>query len=135
MSTDPSTPRPEPGPDASVDEIQADIEATRAQLGETVEALSAKADIPGRAKKKVADTQATITEKAAHAKHAAAEKAAYAKDVVVEKAHAAQSATRDAVTDDTGSFKPAVKQGVPIAAVAAAVGLVLIGVLAWRRRR
>ena len=56
------------------------------------------------------------------------------KDVVVEKTHAVQSATRDAVTDDKGSFKPAVKNGVPMAAVAAAA-LVLIGVLVWRRRR
>jgi hypothetical protein len=122
MSTDPSTPRPEPGPDASVDELQADIEATRAELGETVEALSAKADIPGRAKQKVADTQATVTEKATHAK-----------DAVAEKTHAAQSAARDAVTDDTGSLKPAVKRGLPVAAVVA--GLVVIGVLVWRRRR
>jgi Protein of unknown function (DUF3618) len=124
MPTDPSTSRPEPGPDASVDELQADIEATRAELGETVEALSAKADIPGRAKQKVADTQATITEKATHAKDAVAEKAIHAKD-----------AARDVVTDDTGSLKPAVKRGVPVAAVVAAAGLVVIGVLVWRRRR
>jgi uncharacterized protein (DUF1800 family) len=135
MSTDPSTPRPEPGPDAGVDELQADIEATRAELGETVEALSAKADVPGRAKQKVADTQATITEKATHAKDAVAEKATHAKDAVVDKTHAAQSATRDALTDDTGSLKPAVKRGVPVAALAAAAGLVLIGIIVWRRRR
>jgi hypothetical protein len=135
MPNDPSTPRPEPGPEAGVDELEADIGATRAELGETVEALSAKADIPGRAKQKVADTQATIAEKATHAKDAVAEKAVQAKDSVVDKTHAAQSAARDAVTDDTGSFKPAVKQGVPIAAVVAAAGLVVIGVLVWRRRR
>ena len=41
----------------------------------------------------------------------------------------------DLVTDDTGSMKPAVKQSVPIAAVVAAVGVVVIGVLVWRRRR
>jgi hypothetical protein len=34
----------EPGPDARVDEIQSDIEHTRAQLGETVDALTAKVD-------------------------------------------------------------------------------------------
>lgn len=124
MSAEPSTPRPEPGPDAGVDELQADIEATRAELGETVQALSAKADIPGRAKQKVADTQATIAEKATHAK-----------GTLVEKTHAAQSAARDAVTDNAGSFKPVVKRGVPVAAVAVAAGLVVIGVLVWCRRR
>jgi uncharacterized protein (DUF1800 family) len=135
MPSDPSTPRPEPGPEVGVDELQTDIEATRAELGETVEALSAKADISGRAKQKVADTQATIADKATHAKDAVAEKAVQAKDAVVEKTHAAQSAARDFVTDDTGSMKPAVKQSVPIAAVVAAVGVVVIGVLVWRRRR
>jgi hypothetical protein len=134
MSTNPSTPRPEPGPEAGVDELQADIEATRAELGETLGALSAKADISGRAKKKVADTQATITEKTTHAKNTVVDKAALAKDAVVDKTHAAQSMARDAVTDDTGSVKPAVKRGVPIAAVAAAA-LLVIGVLVWRRRR
>ena len=33
-NTDPG--RPEPGPDASVEDIQADIEATRTELGQTV---------------------------------------------------------------------------------------------------
>lgn len=134
MSADPSTPRPEPGPEAGVDELQADIEATRAELGETLGALSAKADISGRAKQKVADTQATITEKATHAKGTVVDRAAQAKDVVVDKTHAAQSMARDAVTDDTGSVKPAVKRGAPLAAVAAAA-LLVIGVLVWRRRR
>ena len=33
--------RPEPGPDAGIDDIQADIEHTRKELGETVQALGA----------------------------------------------------------------------------------------------
>lgn len=55
MTTDPTN-TPEPGPDAGIDEIQADIEHTRAELGETIEMLSAKADVTGRAKQKVAET-------------------------------------------------------------------------------
>ncbi|MCW2561396.1 MAG: hypothetical protein JWP55_5360, partial [Mycobacterium sp.] len=50
-------PGPEPGPDAGIDDIQADIEKTRKELGETVEALSAKADVKARAKQKAADTK------------------------------------------------------------------------------
>ena len=111
---------PEPGPDAGIDDIQADIEHTRKELGETIEALSAKADVKGRAKKKATDTRDSITEKASETK-----------DVVVEKVHAAQSAARDAVTDSTGSVKPRV----PIAALTAAAAILAIGVAVWRRRR
>jgi hypothetical protein len=51
--TVPEPGRPEPAPDADVDDLQADIEATRDQLGETVEALSAKLDVKRQAKQKV----------------------------------------------------------------------------------
>ena len=120
MTTDPNPPSPEPGPDAGIDDIQADIEHTRKELGETIGALSAKADVKGRVQHKVADTKDRITEKAHETK-----------DLMVEKAHAAQSAARDAVTDSTGSVKP----GVPIAAVVAAAAILAISVAVWRRRR
>ena len=118
MTADQTPLSPEPGPDAGIDDIQADIEHTRKELGETIEALSAKADVKGRVKQKAADKD-RITEKAHDSR-----------DVVVEKAHAAQSAARDAVTDDTGSVKPGVP---PIAALIAAA--VVIGLVVWRRRR
>jgi ElaB/YqjD/DUF883 family membrane-anchored ribosome-binding protein len=120
MTTDPTPPSPEPGPDAGIDDIQADIEHTREELGETIEALSANADVTGRAKQKAADTKDRITEKVYETK-----------DVVIEKAHAAQSAARDAVTDDTGSVKP----GVPIVALIAAAAVLVVSVVVWRRRR
>lgn len=41
----------EPRPDASIEEIQSDIERTRGQLGDTVNALSTKLD----AKKEIVD--------------------------------------------------------------------------------
>ena len=63
--------RPEPGPDADIDELKTDIAQTREELGETVEALTAKMDVKERAK----------------------EKAAEAKDRVLDKAHAVQHAT------------------------------------------
>lgn len=43
---------PEPGPDAGIDELQADIEKTRSELGETVGALSDKLDVKSRAQGK-----------------------------------------------------------------------------------
>lgn len=112
-------PNGEPGADASVEEIQADIDKTRQELGQTVEALVAKADVKGRAKEKASDTKDRI-----------AEKAAQTRDVVVEKATAAQSAAREALTDDAES----VKSLLPFAAAIAA-GIALIGLVVWRRRR
>jgi ElaB/YqjD/DUF883 family membrane-anchored ribosome-binding protein len=120
MTADQTPLPPEPGPDAGIDDIQADIEHTREELAETIGALSAKADVKGRVKKKAADTKDRITEKASETK-----------DVVIEKAHAAQSAARDAVTDDTGSVKP----GVPIAALIAAAAVLVVSLVVWRRRR
>jgi Protein of unknown function (DUF3618) len=111
-------PGPEPGPGAGIDDIQTDIEQTRKELGETVEALSAKADVKARVKQKASDTKDRITEKAYEGR-----------DAVGGKAHAAQSTARHALTDGTGS----VKRGVPIAALVAAA--VVIGVVVWRRRR
>jgi hypothetical protein len=62
MATPPD-PRPEPGPDAGIDELQADIEATRAELGETVGALSDKLDVKGRAQQKVVDTKEAVAQR------------------------------------------------------------------------
>ncbi|MDT5011986.1 MAG: hypothetical protein QOH57_3603 [Mycobacterium sp.] len=46
---------PEVGPDAGIDEIQADIEQTRQQLGETVDALSHKLNVKEQASNKVVE--------------------------------------------------------------------------------
>ncbi|OBK21784.1 hypothetical protein A5634_09345 [Mycobacterium asiaticum] len=61
----PST--PEPGPDAEVADIKADIEQTRAELGATVQALSAKVDVPARAREKAQAAKPTLALAAAGA--------------------------------------------------------------------
>jgi hypothetical protein len=71
--SEPNRMRPEPGPDADIDELRTDIDQTRKELGETVEALTAKADVKERTK----------------------EKAAEARDRALEKAHEVQRATID----------------------------------------
>lgn len=43
-------------------QIQAEIEATRAQLGRTVDELSARLDVPARAREKVARAKDTAVE-------------------------------------------------------------------------
>src|SRR5262245_27764720 len=51
---------PEPGPDAGVDDIQADIERTRKELGDTVGALSKRLDVKGRTKERAAETKQRV---------------------------------------------------------------------------
>jgi hypothetical protein len=124
MHTDHS--RPEPGPDASVNDIEDDIERTRNEVGETVGALTDKLDVKGRARQQAVDTKDRI-----------ADKTRETKDVVLRKAQGARSKGADltsgavnAVTDDQGSVKPLVPKAAVVVAAA-----VLVGILIWRRRR
>ena len=104
-------PRPEPGPDAGIKDIEADIEQTRAELGETVEALSAKMDVKGRAQDKVDET-----------KERARQKVDETKQRVVETA----DAVRHTAVDHP-------KQSIPVAAIVVAAALA-VGIVIWRRR-
>jgi vacuolar-type H+-ATPase subunit I/STV1 len=67
----PEPARPEPGPDAGIDDIQADIEQTRKELGQTVEALQAKLDVKERTKEKAAETKERVVDKADTLRHTA----------------------------------------------------------------
>ena len=60
----PDSTSPEPGPDAGIDDIQADIERTRKELGDTVGALSAKLDVKERAKDKAVETKERVVDTA-----------------------------------------------------------------------
>jgi Protein of unknown function (DUF3618) len=64
---------PEPGPDAGVDDIQADIERTRKELGDTVGALSAKLNVKERAKDKAAESKERVVDTAHTVRHMATE--------------------------------------------------------------
>lgn len=57
------TPAPRPGPDATPEELEADIAATRARLAGSVEALADKVDVKARAQDKVDDVKATAQAK------------------------------------------------------------------------
>jgi hypothetical protein len=54
---------PEPGPDAGIDELQADIERTRQELGDTVSALADKADVKAHVQDKVTETKEAAVHK------------------------------------------------------------------------
>lgn len=69
--TAPDPARPEPGPDAGIDDIQADIEQTRDELGDTVQALSNKLDVKERAKEKAVEAKDNVVDKADSLRHTA----------------------------------------------------------------
>jgi hypothetical protein len=63
--------RPEPGPDAGIEDIEADAEQTRNELGQTVEALADNLDVKQRTKDKAAETKEQVVEKADALRHTA----------------------------------------------------------------
>jgi cell division septum initiation protein DivIVA len=94
------------GPEVSKEELQAEIERTRAELGETVHAMASRLDVKSRA------TQA----------------ASEAKEQIIDRTTAVAGNVADRATDDSGRIRPAVP--VALALIAATV----VGVVIWRRR-
>ena len=93
-----------------LDEIRTDIERTRGDLGDTVEALSAKTDVKARASEAVDEAKARASEAASEAKARTADKARQ--------------------VADTARRRP-----VPFAAVLAAIGTAVATGMLIRRRR
>ena len=60
--------QPGPGPDASPEEIEADIAATRARLAGNVDALADKVDVKARAQDKVEDVKVAAQARAEEGK-------------------------------------------------------------------
>ena len=63
MGEDPSTTGTTVNEGNDPQEIRREIEATREELGDTVAALAAKADVKAQAKQKIDDTKATVSGK------------------------------------------------------------------------
>jgi gas vesicle protein len=80
------------------DAIRQDIEQTRAELGETVEAIGYKADVPARAKEKVSDTvdnvKAKVSDTATRAREAVAGSASRVGDAAPSRGEVKQQARR-----------------------------------------
>lgn len=73
--------------DATAEQIEADIAATRARLAESVDALADKVDVKGQAQRKVADTKVQAAEKVQEVKAQAGEKVGQAREQVVTTSH------------------------------------------------
>jgi hypothetical protein len=98
------------------DEIQADIEETRAELGETIEALTAKLDVKTRAKHKLDGTKDQVMAQLVEVKGKAVDLSVRAKA---------------GATDEAGRPTP---EAMVVAVAAGAVVAALVSVVVWRRR-
>lgn len=100
------------------DEIRAEIQRTRSELGDTVDALTNKLDVKAQAKQKVDSVRSTISDKAAQARQSA--------PAPVQKA-----------LDRTGEVTtPALQKAAPYTKqIALGVGGLLAVWLFWRGRR
>ena len=121
----------------SPEEIQAEIETTREELGDTVGAIADKADVKKQAKRKVEDAKAKAAAKKDEIKDKATTKAEEAsrkaKEATPESAPAgAQQATQAAQHAGQRAVRAAQENPVAGAGAAFAVG-VLIGWILGRR--
>jgi hypothetical protein len=116
-------------------DVQAEIEQTRAELGETVEALVAKTDVKGQAKQAVTDAKATVAEKAADAKATVTDKAADVRQTVADKKDEATAMAQETTPDsvaETGRRAMALAQDNRPALIVA--GAFALGLLIGSRR-
>lgn len=117
-----------------VDALRAEIKRTRAELGETVQALAAKADVKARAKEQVEHTKERVKAQAAEAGERVRDAALIASDRVRHAAATARGTAADATDRATDRAQDASEQvrrnPTPLAAVlvglAAVVGVILI---------
>jgi ElaB/YqjD/DUF883 family membrane-anchored ribosome-binding protein len=107
-------------PPTDVDELRADIAHTRAELGETVQALAAKADVRARLQETADETRARVRE----GLQSAAEEARTAAAEAPEKAQELAARTGQAVR----------RNPVPLVVAVGAVALIVLFVR-WRRSR
>ena len=108
------------------EQIQEDIDATREELGDTVEALTGKADVKGQAKAKVDSAKSEAKAKVDSAKRSAEQKAD-------ELAAKAREATPESVSAGTQEVVTRAQENpVPIAIAGAFAAGVIVGWLLGR---
>ena len=106
---------PRPGNDAGADELVADIEVTRAELGDTIDALGEKFDVKAQTQHGLHDARQRVTAQARTARERGSEALVQVKE-----------ATTDAQGDLTRQAR--------VAAFAAAALVAVVAVVTLRRR-
>jgi len=115
----------DPGTPTEPQRLRNEIEETRADLGETVQALAAKTDVKARAKNAVGDATDQAKDKLA----AARDRAAQAAGAVAETAASAKDQLAQ------GQVPPQMRRPLPWAALAGVAVLIGVVVVLVRRRR
>lgn len=108
--------------DPRVDELHADIAATRADLQDTVDAISAKLDVKAQGKQKVADAKDKLAATAARVKQSAPEPV----EQLIDRAATTARPAAQQVADKAGPYR---NQLIAVSAVALVVTIIV------RRRR
>ena len=85
MTTQRSEPSVEPAASGDPDAIRADIERTRAELGDTVEALAAKTDVKARAHDAAQAAKVRVEDSVAETAHAVADEARQVRQVIARR--------------------------------------------------
>jgi hypothetical protein len=112
------------GEKKDLDALRAEIRVTRAELGETVQALAAKADVKARAKEQVEVTKQRVRSQAAEATGKVREAAQQATERV---RNAATVNSHDPDAEPVPGLRPnQVTIGAVLAGLAAVVGVILI---------
>jgi Skp family chaperone for outer membrane proteins len=101
------------------EQVRAEIEETREQLGETVAALAEKTDVKGQAKRATEQAKANVTEKVAAFKETAGEKKQ-------EFVASAQEATPESLGDAGTQARGLARENSTVLIAAATFGLGLI---------
>lgn len=129
--TEDVTPPGDATKEKSPEQIEAEIEATREELGDTVAELADKADVKKQAKKKVAETKAKATAKKDELK----EKATAQKDAAAAKVtEASPDAAREGAQQAAAQASQLARENpIPTAAISAFVGGLVIGWILGRR--
>lgn len=132
------------GSKPDVERLRAEIRQTRAELGETVQALAAKADVKARAKDQVEQTRQRVRAQAAEATGKVKDAAHVASDKVRQAAAHAGAAARGTTDQAAGALRESgvLEQGervrrnpVPLTAVLAVAAAVIGVILVVRGRR
>jgi cobalamin biosynthesis Mg chelatase CobN len=118
-----------------VEALRAEIKQTRADLGETVQALAAKADVKARAKEQVEQTKQKVKAQAAEATGKVREAAVAASDRVRHAGASARVAAAEAGDRAQGTTEQVRRSPIPVVAVLAGVVAVIGVILVVRGRR
>ena len=118
-----------------VEALRAEIKRTRADLGETVQALAAKADVKARAKEQVEQTKQKVKAQAVEATEKVRGAAAAATDRVRHAGASARAAAAEAGDQAQGATEQVRRNPIPVAAVLAGVVAVIGVILIVRGRR